>query len=293
MALTDIIKRIIEDSDKKKNTPEIWELLKKKLKKNGYKENGCEYDNIMAEVGLAGAYNILQVWETLDKHINKGGNKWGGHDEYRKENIIMMKKLCEIDNIREVIETLGETGYNILKIYSGDVYTYVRLSDDNLNTFKKFAENDLYKKYAQVFNALKKLDYKDIKSYDTSTQNQLNYLVEISKLNGDPVGAIYVLAANNYQIDQVIGVSKIDLNNIQQIIEESKNEKGGIPIYLYEKGHIEMFKDYFNNLSREDKKTALGLMLDHEDKESSKGMEDIQKWLEENHKDILTEAGLF
>jgi hypothetical protein len=293
MGLTNIITKIIEDSDKIKNTSETWDLLKKKLKKNGYKEDSAEYDNAMGEISLVGAYKILEVWEALDKHVNKNGNKWGGYSDNRRRSINMMRKVCEIDNIKEVIKALGETGYDSLEVYGGDVYTYVYLSDKNLETFKMFAEKGLYKKYSQVFNAFKKLGYKDIRSYDTSSQNQLDYLVEISKLNGEPAGAIYALASNGYQIDQVVGVSKRDVQNIKQIIEEAQNEKGGISVYLYEKGILEMFKDYFNNLSGEDKKTAMGLILDHEDKESSKGMEEIQKWLEENHKDILTEAGLF
>ncbi len=291
MGLANIIAKIIEDSDKRKNTSETWDALKKKLRKSGYKEGNPDYDQAMGEISIVGAYNFLQVWEALDKYVNKNGNKWGGYN--KNDNITRMKKLCEIDNIEEIIKTVGETGYDNLATCSGDVYTYVYLSNENVATFKTLAENGLYQKYDLVFKALKKLGYKDIKSYDTSSETQLNYLIDASKLGGDAAGAIYVLAANGYQIDQFIGVSKVDLNNIQQIIEESKNEKGGIATYLYEKGHIEMFKDYFNNLSREDKKTAMGLILDHEDKEPSKGVEDIQKWLEENHKDILTEAGLF
>lgn len=290
MTLTDAIKKIMEDSGK--NTSETWKLLKKKLRKNGYSEGGSEYDDVMAEIGLAGAHNILKVWEALDKHINKEGKKWGGRGRYKKQNMVLMRKLCEIDNIEEVIETLGETGYDSLGTWT-DVRTYVHLSEDNIGTFKKFAENKLYKKYIQTFNTLKKLGYKDIKSYDTSTQNQLDHLTEISKLDGNPIGAIYILASNGCQIDQVIGISKRDILNIKHIIKEVKNEKGGIPVYLYEKGNIEVFQDYFNSLNKEGKKTALGLILEYGAKEPSKSMEDIQKWIEETHKDILIESGFF
>ncbi|MDP2907591.1 MAG: hypothetical protein Q8O03_06630, partial [Nanoarchaeota archaeon] len=75
MGLTNIITKIIEDSDKIKNTSETWDLLKKKLKKNGYKEDSAEYDNAMGEISLVGAHKILEVWEALDKHVNKNGNK--------------------------------------------------------------------------------------------------------------------------------------------------------------------------------------------------------------------------
>jgi len=293
MGLTRIITKIMEDSEKRKNTSETWELLKKKLKKNSYKEGSEEYDKAMGEISQIGAYNILGVWEALDKYINKNGNRWGGTSNYRDENITMMRKLCEIENVEEVIKTLGETGYDSLKTYSGDVYTYVRLSDNNLEAFKMFSSNGLYKRYSKVFNALKNLGYKDIKSYDTTTKNQLDYLVEISKLNGDAVGAVHVLASNGYQIDQVIGVSRRDVQNVTQIIGEAKNEKGGIPAYLYEKGILKTFQDYFTGLSNEDKKSAIGTLLEYEAKEPTEGMKGIQKWIEENHKELLAEAGLF
>lgn len=291
MALTNIIKKIMEDSDKKKNTPDMWEVLKKKLKKSGYKESeDRECDETLGEISTVGAYKFLQVWETLDKYINKKGNKWGG--SYSKENVAGIVRLCGIDNIEEIIRILGETGYDELATWNGGFYTHVYISERAIELFKTFAEDDLYKKYDMVFKTIKNLGYKGIKSYDTSASTQLGYLTKISKLDGDPIGAIYVLASNSYQIDQFIGLSKIDIQNIKQIIEEAQNEKGGIPIYLYEKGTPEIFKEYFNSLSVASKKSALESILKYDNKEeTSNSREEIQKWLEESYKDMLTEVG--
>lgn len=290
MSLKDIVTKIIEDSDKKKNTPDTWENLKKKLKKSGYKENDSrEYDETIGEISTVGAYKFLQVWETLDKYINKKGNKWGG--SYSKENVAGIVQLCKIDNIEEVIRVLGETGYDELSTWTGDFLTHVYVSNGDIRLFKTFSEGGLYQKYEVVFKAIKNLGYKGIKSYDTSAPTQLEYLTSISRLNG-AVGAVYALASNGYRIDSFIGLSKIDVHNIKQIIEEAQNEKGGMPVYLYEKGDLKIFQEYFNSISIESKKSALESILKYDNKEeTSKSREEIQKWLEESYKDLLTEAG--
>lgn len=265
----------------------------KKLKKNGYKENGSEYDEVMGEISLVGAYSFLQVWEALDKHINKDKRKWGGYSNYRMQTARAIKELCKINDIEKVIEVVGETGYDTLSTYSGEIFTYVCLSETNLQIFKNFAENDLYKKYGSVFKAIKKLGYKDIKSYDTSTINQLDNLTEISKLDGDIIGAIYTLAANGYQIDQIVGISKIDIQNIKQIIKKSKKEnlENEIPIYLYESKNPELFQEYFNSLEAENKKSVLRSILGYEAKKDTSSNNQAQGWLEKEYKDLLREVG--
>lgn len=292
MGLTDIISGLMEEHNKRKSSSENWDILKKKLKKNGYKENGAEYDEVMGEISLVGAYSFLQVWEALDKHINKDKHKWGGHRNLRIQTTKAIKELCKINNIEKVIEVVGETGYDALSTYSGDIFTYVHLSNENLQIFKNFAENDSYKKYSSVFKAIKKLSYKNIKSYDTSTLNQLDNLTEISKLEGDTIGAIYTLAANNYQIDQVVGISKIDIQNIKQIIEKSKeeNSENEIPIYLYENKNPELFQEYFNNLEAGKKKSTLKSILDYDSKtEPEEPSKQNREWLEKNYASLIKE----
>ena len=74
-------------------------------------------------------------------------------------------------------------------------------------------------------------------------------------------------------------------------MEESQNSK--IPIYLYENMDSEIFQDYFNNLSRKDKKLVLESILDYEVKEEPRNptRRQNQSWLEETYRDLLKEVG--
>lgn len=280
MKLTNLITGMV-DNKKRTDNLETWTVLKEKLKKNKY-NNQDDVDKIIEEISLAGPDKFLKVWDLLDKYLNKEGDKWSGGNKNR--NIKMMKELCKINNIEEIIETLGKIGYVLAINY----YT-VFIPEDDLKIFEKFAKDKLYEKCALSFKALKKLGYQSIKSYETPKSTQLGYILEISSLKGNVTGAIYALASNGYQIDQVAGINKLDIQNIKQVIKEAEKEKGGISIFLYEKGNLEIFQDYFNNLKVEDRKSALESILEY-DKENSNNKE-IIKWLEETYKDLLKEVG--
>src|SRR4030043_326422 len=99
MGLTDIIEKAVKDFEKRKNKPEVWEKLRKKLKKKGFKD--C-CDSIIAELGNDGAYEFLEVWDTLDEYLNRNDHHWDG--SMKRENITNIKTLSEIEGIKDMIK---------------------------------------------------------------------------------------------------------------------------------------------------------------------------------------------
>lgn len=294
MGLTDTIEEVIEDFKKRNNEPEIWDILKKKLKKRGfnYKDDYYDYEDLVIEgISSVGANRFLKVWDTINQYLNKNNYKWNANSDYEKikKSFEVMKTLSEIDDIEEIIKILAETGYELLTTqYNNQVF----LPEKSLNLFNALAKDKMYKEYNLVFKTIKRLGYKDIKSYETSSSTQLDYLIEIASLKKDAVGAIYTLVSKSYQIDKIGGINTRDLKIIENIVEEDKKEKtegkGGIPIYLYNTGNVELFQDYFNSLETEKKKSVLKSILDNESKEENSNQ--IKGWLENNCENMLKEV---
>ena len=281
MGLTDVISGVMEEFDKRKDKSDVWEKLRKKLKKKGFKE-GC--DKITAELGDEGAYEFLEVWDALDEHLNKSDYNWNKYD-----NIRSIKEVSKISNIKETIKFLGEAGY-ALPYYKEESNIYVNLQN-GIQFFKMFEEKSLHKKCASVFKALKNLNYKDINSYITPAPAQLDYIIRIACFKDDVAGAIYILASKGYKIDETIGINKLDSNNIKKITEEGKES---IPVYLYNEGNAKLFQEYFNGLEAEKKKSVLKSVLDYETKTGSEGSNNRKQnreWLEKDYTDLLREVG--
>lgn len=293
MSLTDKIEEVIEGSKKRNNEPEIWETLKKKLKKRGFNYEGDYFnckDLIIEGISSVGANRFLKFWDAINEYLNKNNHRWINENEKIKKSFEVMKTLSEIDDIVEVIKTIAEIGYEIPTCYNDQVF----LNEEILNLFNALAKDEMYKEYASIFRALKRVGYKDIKSYDTSGPAQLDYLTKIACLKKDAVGAIYVLASKGYQIDKVGGISTRDLKNIEKIVGEDKEEKsegkGGIPVYLYNTGNVELFQDYFTSLKIGDKKSVLKSILDHETvTEWEKPSDQNREWLEKNYEGLIKE----
>lgn len=288
MSLTDTVSGVMEEFNKRKNKSEIWETLEKKLKKAGFKD---WYNQMIKETDSLGAYEFLKVWDAIDEHLNKKKiSTWAA----KNRSFEMMKALSKLDDIEEVIKTLGESGYELPNYKENVFIHHVFLSENSLKIFEMLAKDGLYKKYGSVFKALKKLGYKEITNYAKSTYTQLSLLINIASLEGDVAGAIYVLANNGYKIDDPTGINKSDFNSIKKITEEDEKEKsegkGGIPLYLYKTGDTEMFQKYFNSLEAGKKKSVLKLILDYETKEGS-DKNQIQEWLEKNYKPLIREVG--
>jgi len=293
MVLEDVIKEVVEDLNNGPRKLEVLEILKKRMKKEGFKEE--LFPRIIGEIGVSEVDWFLKVLETLNKHFNKKGCKWGGCSTYRRSSYKVMNELSKMDSAEDILEILAETGYE-LEIYK-DFGSYIYLCDKDMNIFETLEKNGLYKEYALRFKALKKLGYKKINSYKTLAKVQLDHLIKISQLEGDIIGAIYILASNGCQIDKFYGIDKLDIRGIKKIADEVQKEKvqgrGGSHIYLYEKGDVEIFQDYFNNLSVEDKKPVLESILEYEAKKErtkSGNNKEIKKWLEVNYSGLIKEA---
>ena len=246
----------------------------------------------MSDLYNDGAYEFLKVWDILEEHINKKGYRWRNYNSFK-----VIKELSKIDGIEDIIKTLSIIGYE-LRTIKVDFTNYVYFLEKDSDIFKTLAEAELYKEYIVRFKALKSLGYEDIKSYKSSAKIQLGRLVKIAKIQGDVVGAIYVLASKGYKIDQATGIGKFDIQNLEKVageVDKEKSEgKNGVPIYLYEKGNLEVFQDYFESLGYDDKKLVLESILDYqpeEGRQETDGGVIIQKWLEENYLNLIKEVG--
>lgn len=284
MGLTDTIEKAIKDFEKRKDKSEVWEKLRKKLKKKGFKDC-CE--GIIADLGNDGAYEFLEVWDTLDEHLNKNGYDWDGN--CKNDNIKHIKILSEIEGVKEIIKVLSEIGYE-LPTCKEEYKTCIHIGG-SIQFFKTLEKEGLYKKCASVFKAFKNLGYQKMNSYVTLPSTQLDHLIRIAYLKEDAAGAIYILANKGYKIDGAIGINKVDFKNIEKITEEGKER---IPIYLYNEGDAKIFQDYFNCLETKKKKSVLKSILDYETKTESEGSNNRKlnrEWLEKDYKDLLREVG--
>lgn len=293
MSLTDTIKEVVEEANKRKNKQDIWKTLEEKLKKE--KSIKKEFNNLIHEIDNLEAYKILKVWDAVDEHLNK--KKHGlGYRAYRTFNAL--KELAKIDYIEEVIKTLGDSSFE-MPTYR-DILTYTYLDENHVKFFGTLAKDELYKKYGPLSKALNKLGYKGINNYSKPPQNQIEHFITTISLKGDVEGAMYVLAANGYKIDESAGLDYLDIKNVKKVIEEDEKEKlegkGGIPIYLYNTGNAELFQDYFNGLEIEKKKSILRSILDYETKDAKdcllRGSEtQIRCWLEKDYENLIREIG--
>lgn len=284
MGLTETIEKVIKDFDKRKDKSDVWEKLKDKLKKEGFRDPS----KIIADLGDDGAYEFLEVWGALDEHLKKKDYDWGG--SCNGYNIDSIKTISKMEGAKGIIRILSEIGYQ-LPTYIEDRKSHVRVGDECVQFFKTLEKEGLYKNCTSIIKALKNLDYKDINSYETPAHAQLEYFIKIACIKEDPAGAMYILASKGYKIDKTIGLNKLDLSNIEKIAKEGKEE---ILVYLYNEVNTRLFQEYFNNLEAEKKKSTLKSILDYETKtelEGSNNRKLNREWLEKDYKDLLREIG--
>lgn len=297
MALNNIVEEVLNDLNDMPKHVEALEKIKKKLKKEGFKES---YNEIVRNLDIREVIEFLKVWEKLDALFNKKRYPWGGSNDRRDDSFKVMKELSKMDNAEEMLEALAESGYR-LKIYNHPDKilnaTYIHLVEyEDLRTFQKFIKEDFYKKYYTAFKALKKIGYQNIDNYSESSRSvQFDNLIAISRLEGDVVGAIYILASRDYKVDKEMGITTAELQGIEKIVkgihEEKSKEIEGIHIYLYEAGNVKVFQDYFTNLSSKDKEKVLKSLLEYENKDTeTNNSQEITNWLEENYKELLKEV---
>lgn len=287
MSIKDTIAEVLEDFNKRKNKSEVWETLEKKMKKSGFKE---EYNKIIHQLDSYEAYEFLRVWDAINQHLNKKEIGWGGKDE----TFEMMKALSKIDDIEDIIKTIAYSGYELhtckYTLFGTDIY----LCKDDVKIFETLAKDGLYKKYDSVFKVLNKFGYKEVNSYK-NMHTQVEYITSLAGLEGDVLGAIYILVNNGYQIDEVVGLNRLDLKGIERILEENEKEisegKGGIPVYLYNTGNLELFQDYFISMKTGDKKSVLKSILEYETKQEPQEHNKIRDWLEKDYESLIREVG--
>lgn len=287
MSLTDTVTDVMEDFSKRRNKSETWAALETKLKKIGL---GEVYNKLIREIDSSEAYKLLKVWDMVDERLNKKKLTWGCR---KRKTFEVIRALSEIEDIEEVIKTLEDSGFE-LPPYK-DIFTYTFLDIDHLKLFESLSKDKSYERYGPVSKALNKLDYKGPNGYPKSKQIQLEHLTNIISLKGDVAGAMYVLANNLYKIDETVGLDSLDIKSIKKIIAEDEKEasegKGGIPVYLYNTGNLEMFQDYFNSLKTENKKSVLKSILEYETKEERKENNKAREWLEKNYECLIREIG--
>ncbi len=206
----------------------------------------------------------------------------------------MMKTLSELDDIEGVIKTLADSGYLLNSYMPSPISTVTYLIEEDIRLFKTLAKDGLFKKYDSVFKTLSKLGYKSTSDYK-NMYNQAAYLLSIACLEGDVIGAIYVLANNGYKTDGTFGLNRLDLKNIKKITEKSNKEtskgKDGIPVYLYNTGNTEIFHNYFISLKAGNKKSVLKSILEYETKQELQEHNKIRDWLEKNYESLIREVG--
>lgn len=286
MSLKDTITEVVEDFNKRKNKSEVWETLEKKLIKNGLKK---EYQKMVNKMDSSEAYELLKVWDALDEHFNKKKHRWNNI-----KNVEMMETLSEIDDIEEAIKTLADSGYVLNSFMPSPISTVIYLEKEDIEFFKALAKDGLFQKYDSVFKTLSKFGYKSISNYK-NMYDQADYLLRMACLEGDVMGSIYVLANSGYKIDGTLGLNRLDLKNIKKITEKNKKEisegKGGIPIYLYNTGNLEIFQDYFISLKAGNKKSVLKSVLEYEIKQELQEQNKIRDWLEKDYENLIREVG--
>lgn len=288
MGLKDTIREVVEDFNKRKNKSEVWETLEKKLIKNGFKE---QYNKMMNDMDSLEAYEFLKVWDAIEEHLNKKKATW----TYKGKSFEGIKALSELDDVEDVIKILADSGYKLESYIDFPIpKTNIYLTTNDIKIFKTLAKDGLYKKYGLVFKALNKFGYKRISGYK-NRYTQVDRLISLANLEGDAVGAIYVLVNNGYKIDDSTGISKLDIRSIKKITEEDEKEKteekDGIPIYLYNTGDAELFQDYFNSLETENKKSVLKSILEYETKQELQEQNKIRNWLEKSYEHMIREVG--
>lgn len=290
MSLKDALKEVVEDFNKRRNKSEVWKTLEEKLKKAGFKS---EYEEMVHETDTFEAYEFLKIWDAINEHLNKKGYTWSN----KRRTFEIMKTLSKIDDIEEVIKTVAGTGYELYHFINDPVFrfkNYICLQETELEIFETLAKDGLYKKYDSVFKALSKFGYKNINGYK-DRHTQLSRLISLASLEGDVVGAIYALANTNHKIDYAEGLVKLDIKSIKKIIEEDEKErtegKGGISVYLYNYGNLELFQDYFISLKVGDKKSVLKSILEYETKQEPQEQNKVRDWLEKNYKNLIREIG--
>lgn len=287
MGLTDTVTEVVKDFNKRKNKSEVWETLEKKMKKSGFKD---EYNKLLHELDSYEAYEFLRVWDVINQHLNKKEIKWGDKDE----TYGMIKTLSKIENIEDVIKTIAYSGYELYIISATPFGTDIYLHKDDVKIFETLAKDGLYKKYDSVFKVLNKFGYKGVNSYK-NMPTQVDHIISLAGLEGDVLGAIYILVNNGYQIDEFVGLNRLDLKGIERILEENEKEisegKGGIPVYLYNTGNLELFQDYFTSLTMSDKKSVLKSILEYETKQEPQEHNKIRDWLEKDYESLIREVG--
>lgn len=267
--------------------------LKKEIKKEG---NFRLFERLSnSELG-----QFLKFFKKFQSCFNPGKKRLDFYKPYQ-ENIIELYRMR--GDLENMMETLADSGYKLDRYFNIDLRIVKSVFQGDINIFEDLLRNDLFKKYSAVFNALKKgLGYKSVSSYGKREEmrNQTGTIIKLSQSDGDIVGAIYVLASNDYKINEKRGIIKSEvefIENITKEIEKGKSRReGGSHIYLYKKGNVEIFKKYFSDLSSNDKGRVLESIFKYEYNSDEQNMgsnkKGIQEWLEKEYPEIVREIGI-
>lgn len=280
---------ILEDIERLKNATseklEAWKSLKKELKNRRL----ADYEYRLNKVDIDEAGRLSSIIRKLDerlgyKEMRSNINVTGGSPV----QFDRMLELCRTEgNVSGMIDALADSGYVLSSYHDSKKINYI--SEQDLLLFKELLKDDVFIKCSSVLKVLKDFLGYEHGGNHSSDSARVRRLIEASKLKGDVIGAILILANKRYSLDKEVGFTKDHIAVIEKIAktlgEEESKSPGSVCLYFYKEAGTNMFKGYFSELGIKEKKTALKaiLELDHHNSEAV-------KWLEDSYSDLLREA---
>jgi len=273
---------ILKDDFKKIN---FLIKIQKSLKKEKF---GKAFIYMKEEKDLDKATDFLKTLQLLNKYMNQEKIPY---NKQSSGNYEVVRDISKINKLENLLILLSETGY---KLDLGlDLIRHIRLNQNDLDNIKSLEEYP-FEESLQRLKALKHIGYQGISNYKSNKGINFDNILEILKMDDDVVGAIHVLAYNDYKIDDVYGMDKQDISQIRKIAEVSRKEQekgiGGSHIYLYETEDSEIFGLYLNNLSIQNQKTTLKSILNYSSEQKGLGFNKFNRidgWLEEHYKILM------
>lgn len=289
MELDDVVKAVLNEA---KTQLDEWHWFRKKLKDRGFKDDEQQLDSYKYKADIGEAESFLKVLDKLEEKFDYKIKDFSDYlQRYQFEKILELSRLK--GDVLGMLDALACTGYKLGSVDVGSFFIIHKpyIEAKNYDLFKSLLKNNLFEKYLAVFKAFRNAFGCEYKDFSRSKQSEhIDNIIKFSELDGDVRGAIYILASNNYMIEQETESIQKDMKKIEKIVKALENEKSENPnivyLYLYKKSDTELFKKIFSDLSTEEKRSALEAIFNC-DQHNEKTI----KWLEDEYSDLIKEVG--
>lgn len=202
-----------------------------------------------------------------------------GYKGIKRKYDIQFARLFELSKLNgkvlEAIDALADANYHI-----GDIFDRYRLHPINFKHIQTISEENP-KMFSTIAKKLiERLGYEGIRM----GPKQFKYLLQISQIEGNVLGAIEILPTKTTNNK----IRKLNKNHVEEIRTIAKKlDYFTLNKFCIYRENTDLFIDYFNNRSYEEKKNILEAIMSckHEN-------EGVTSWLDKNEPELIKDIGL-